>query len=299
MRAQLRAAKARTQAAQARARAASQALARLQARYDRAVILNRGLGAITALTVLVSVWAWRAHRKHRARLEAALKDAQAQLDDLPEVNARLTTASAELTGYLARMAADHKTMMALRARIRALEADAAQRAITSGELQLETLEQAARLGEVVAPCPVLNGEEQAIAAQAKAWASEHDLSLHPQMAMRGFLEPRGVHAEAVLKTFNSKRCDMVLLDANDRVALVIEHHGSGHEQDDWAIRDKVKRRLLNLARVGLVVTREGEGEAEVRARLAKAWRDPAAAIPPWPEATSVIPGARRHKRRSP
>ncbi|WP_299013838.1 DUF2726 domain-containing protein [uncultured Caulobacter sp.] len=304
LRAKLRKALARAKAAEDRAEVA-------QAAHDEVVERSRWSRrlslALAALTLMVSIalgWAWRERRSAQSRVRALtveLAAARQAAKARTALDEKLTQAGIEHDALLTRRRNDQAVIAAqgarikdlqtdnaaLRGKIEDLEAAARQRAITSGQKQLRTLDEAAVGGaRVLEPYPVLNGQERAVMRSASAWARERNLHLYPQMGMGGFLRPQGRRADEILKTFNSKRSDFVLCGDDARAVLVVEHHGPGHFQEDWEIRDQVKRRLLNMARVGLIITDEHDDDTAIRRRLNAAMDDPEGAIPPWPEVAS-------------
>lgn len=149
--------------------------------------------------------------------------------------------------------------------------------------QLQILNGLAADGEVIFPAPLLNGQEQLVLRVARAWAAERDLLVSAQVGMAGFLRTSEADEEKLLRTYLAKRADFVIYRENGEVLLVVEHNGGGHYEEGAALRDKVKRRLLHLAGLGLLVTYEEWDEAKIRARLDQAMADPRAAIPQWPE----------------
>jgi len=108
------------------------------------------------------------------------------------------------------------------------------------------------------PLPVLNREERRLFAVAEAAAREAgDYRVLAQVNLGELLRPvaRGLSEQARRRAFlaiNSKRVDMVIVDAAFRVRAAIEYHGTGHRLDRTsAMRDAVKRRALD--KVGVVL----------------------------------------------
>ena len=69
------------------------------------------------------------------------------------------------------------------------------------------------------------------------------------------------------KSFNSKRVDFLVIDAFGSPALVIEYHGSGHNQGNAAERDEVKRLALKKAGIPLLEIFEGATKQEVENKV--------------------------------
>jgi len=213
------------------------------------------------------------------------------LKHMDQINDQLARARQENAEHVCRRQNQNMAIDGLSANVAKLESAAKHRAVVSARIQLETLETAAAAGgEVVTRAPLVNGEEQLVLKITRAWAQARDLQVFVQVGMGGFLKEEGGYHGQVLATFNSKRSDFVVCDKDGNALFVIEHHGgseryrTGHFQADWADRDRVKRRLLNLADLGLVVTRSGWTEEQIHPRLELAINDPAAVVPSWPEA---------------
>jgi hypothetical protein len=73
--------------------------------------------------------------------------------------------------------------------------------------------------------------------------------------------------DEAFRSINSKRVDMLIVDAQGWPALAIEYNGSGHYQNDAAARDAVKKEALRKAGVLSLIVEERDSEALIRARL--------------------------------
>jgi hypothetical protein len=68
---------------------------------------------------------------------------------------------------------------------------------------------------------------------------------------------------------NSKRVDLLLIDANSLPVHVIEYQGKGHHQGTAAARDAVKKEALRRAGIGYAEIAAGDRPSDVRALIAK------------------------------
>ena len=68
---------------------------------------------------------------------------------------------------------------------------------------------------------------------------------------------------------NSKRVDLLIVDANCQPLHAIEFQGTGHHQGTAAARDAVKKEALRRAGIGYVEVVSGDKPAEVRAMVKK------------------------------
>lgn len=84
--------------------------------------------------------------------------------------------------------------------------------------------------------------------------------------MGEYLTPQPGSSE-LLWTYNQRRTDFLICDWHWRPLLAIEHHGGGHFQGNWRLRDDIKALALAIAEVGLVVTLDGEDIDDVGCRL--------------------------------
>src|SRR3546814_9637609 len=76
--------------------------------------------------------------------------------------------------------------------------------------------------------------------------------------------------EAAFFAVNSKRVDLLIVDADCRPLHAVEMQGQGHHQsDNTAARDAVKREALRRAGIGYIEVVSGDTPAEVRAMVRK------------------------------
>jgi hypothetical protein len=293
----------RARAALASAKLAADAAAKrekaLAVRLARARLglLALGLSTFCLAAVLVwSLWRWRSACRTSAALASDLRRANHALKHLDQLNDQLACARREIAEHDRRR---QNQDLEIGAPTKTPQLDASTKRRVSARMQLETLDAAAtESGEAITSVPLVNSEEIEVLRIARAWALAKDLEVFVQVGMGGFLKEEDGHDGRVLATYNSKRSDFVVCDCEGNALFVIEHHGgseryrTGHFQGDWADRDRVKRRVLNMASLGLVVTRSGWTNIQIEPLLDQALRDPAAAIPVWPE-----PAARRWSRR--
>ena len=68
---------------------------------------------------------------------------------------------------------------------------------------------------------------------------------------------------------NSKRVDLLIVDANCQPLHAIEFQGTGHHQGTAAARDAVKKEALRRGGIGYVEVVSGDTPAEVRAMVRK------------------------------
>jgi len=68
---------------------------------------------------------------------------------------------------------------------------------------------------------------------------------------------------------NSKRVDLLIVDADCRPIQAVEYQGAGHYQGMAAARDAVKREALRRAGIGYTEVMRGDTPAELRARIRK------------------------------
>lgn len=80
----------------------------------------------------------------------------------------------------------------------------------------------------------------------------------------------GSSNEAAFLAVNSKRVDLLIVDADCRPLHAIEMQGKGHHlSDNTAARDAVKREALRRAGIGYLEVVSGDTPAEVRAMIRK------------------------------
>lgn len=76
-------------------------------------------------------------------------------------------------------------------------------------------------------------------------------------------------SELAYRAINSKRVDLLLVNADGDPLHAIEYQGSGHHLGPAATRDAVKKEALRKAGIGYVEVQSGDTPGEVRAMLAK------------------------------
>lgn len=265
----------------------------LTARLVRAHLALLGLGVVAlslAALVLWALWRWRSARRSSAEMASDLRQANHALKHMDQVNDQLASARREIAEHVRNRQNQALEPIASPANAFRPEGSPTGRAMASARKQLETLEAAASESDKVITCVrLVNDEELKVLRIAQTWARAKGLEVFVQVGMGGFLDEEDGYNRQVLATFNSKRSDFVVSDGDGNALFVIEHHGgseryrTGHFQGDWADRDRVKRRVLNMANLGLVVTRTGWKEIQIEPLLDQALQDPPAAVPVWPE----------------
>jgi len=118
----------------------------------------------------------------------------------------------------------------------------------------------------ITPKQVLNKGEGKVFWRLLDWVRDNDLRLAPQVSMGEYLE----HARGrrdLRWTYNDRRTDFLVYDRDWKPILAVEHHGSGHFQGEWKLRDAIKAEALAIAGVGLVVTLPNDGLQAVSRKL--------------------------------
>ncbi|MDZ3830760.1 MAG: DUF2726 domain-containing protein [Sphingopyxis sp.] len=117
--------------------------------------------------------------------------------------------------------------------------------------------------------PLLNAGERrllsvldkALAEESPGWRAMGQVSLGEILASPD---------EAAFLAVNSKRVDLLIIDADCRPLHAVEMQGKGHHKsDNTAARDAVKREALRRAGIGYVEVVSGDTPAEVRAMVRK------------------------------
>jgi len=135
------------------------------------------------------------------------------------------------------------------------------------ETQLALLKQARdHVRNAIRRTQVLNRTEGQMFRRFLDWSRANNLRLLPQVSMGEYLTPQPGSSE-LLWTYNQRRTDFLICDWHWRPLLAIEHHGGGHFQGNWRLRDDIKAEALAIAEVGLVVTLDGEDVEDVGDRL--------------------------------
>ncbi|MGQ3102273.1 MAG: DUF2726 domain-containing protein [Sphingopyxis solisilvae] len=103
--------------------------------------------------------------------------------------------------------------------------------------------------------------DKALAEESPGWRAMGQVSLGEILASPN---------EAAFFAVNSKRIDMLIVDADCRPLHAVEMQGTGHHlSDNTAARDAVKREALRRAGIGYVEVISGDTPAEVRAMVRK------------------------------
>lgn len=103
--------------------------------------------------------------------------------------------------------------------------------------------------------------DKALAEASPGWRAMGQVSLGEILASPD---------EAAFFAVNSKRVDLLIVDADCRPLHAVEMQGKGHHlSDNSAARDAVKREALRRAGIGYVEVVSGDTPAEVRAMVQK------------------------------
>lgn len=103
--------------------------------------------------------------------------------------------------------------------------------------------------------------DKALAEESPGWRAMGQVSLGEILASPN---------EAAFFAVNSKRVDLLIVDADCRPLHAVEMQGTGHHlSDTTAARDAVKREALRRAGIGYVEVVSGDTPAEVRAMVRK------------------------------
>lgn len=103
--------------------------------------------------------------------------------------------------------------------------------------------------------------DKALAEESPGWRAMGQVSLGEILASPD---------EAAFLAVNSKRVDLLIVDADCRPLHAVEMQGAGHHQsNNTAARDAVKREALRRAGIGYIEVVSGDTPAEVRAMVRK------------------------------
>ena len=103
--------------------------------------------------------------------------------------------------------------------------------------------------------------DKALAEESPGWRAMGQVSLGEILSSP---------SEAAFFAVNSKRVDLLIVDADCRPLHAVEMQGKGHHQNNnTAARDAVKREALRRAGIGYVEVVSGDTPAEVRAMVRK------------------------------
>ena len=123
---------------------------------------------------------------------------------------------------------------------------------------------------VFKPRRLLNRGEQRLFALLERVCAEHapDWRVMAQVSMGEILASDNAEA---YRAVNSKRVDMLLIDANGMPMHAVEMQGTGHHIGPAATRDAVKREALRRAGVGMLEVQVGDTPADVRKQVVKCY----------------------------
>ncbi|WP_421710056.1 DUF2726 domain-containing protein [Algihabitans sp.] len=126
--------------------------------------------------------------------------------------------------------------------------------------------------------PFMNREEYAVymATRDALRSVSNRYHVFPQAPMGELFKSR---CQVAFKAINTKRLDVVIVDAWGRAAAAVEYHGGGHFQGNAIQRDRIKKCALERAGIPLIELYEGfeRGDLEQQLRAAlKAGAAPAA-----------------------
>jgi len=102
--------------------------------------------------------------------------------------------------------------------------------------------------------------DRALAEETSGWRAMGQVSLGEILASED--------KEAYL-AINSKRVDLLIVDADCRPLHAVEFQGTGHHQGTAAARDAVKKEALRRAGIGYVEIVSGDTPAELRGMVRK------------------------------
>ena len=114
------------------------------------------------------------------------------------------------------------------------------------------------------PRPILNRAEFKRYAWLEAWARGTPYRVFAQVPYGEIL---ACADEDAFRSVNSKRADMLIVDARGLPVVAVEYQGTGHWQGDAEDRDAVKRAALASAGVPLVELSPAHGRAEAVAMV--------------------------------
>lgn len=112
--------------------------------------------------------------------------------------------------------------------------------------------------------PILNRSEFKVFAWLEAWAAGTPYRVFAQVPYGEVLASADRDA---FRSVNSKRADMLVVDARGLPVVAIEYQGEGHWRGDAKGRDAVKRAALASAGVPLVEVVPGDDRASVLAMV--------------------------------
>ncbi len=102
--------------------------------------------------------------------------------------------------------------------------------------------------------------DRALAEETSGWRAMGQVSLGEILAS---------DSEDAFLSINSKRVDLLIIDADCRPLHAVEFQGTGHHQGTAAARDAVKKEALRRAGIGYVEIVSGDTPSELRAMVRK------------------------------
>jgi len=107
---------------------------------------------------------------------------------------------------------------------------------------------------------LLSHLDRALQDEAPGWRAMGQVSLGEMLASDD---------EAAFFAINSKRVDLLIVDADCQPLHAIEFQGTGHHQGSAAARDAVKKEALRRAGIGYAEVVSGDTPADLRALVKK------------------------------
>jgi hypothetical protein len=138
----------------------------------------------------------------------------------------------------------------------------------------------------IIPKPLLNGEEREIYSRIKellAVAPYSQFLLMAQVSLGELFNTRpfGDHeAAAAYYAFNARRSDLVIIDREGNPVLIVEYQGGGHYKKTYYLRDEIKRRVFQRAKIRAL---EIAGNLTPQEAAARVREQLDAILPPQPE----------------
>ena len=120
------------------------------------------------------------------------------------------------------------------------------------------------------PRPIMNRTEFARFRWLEDWAAGTPYRVFAQVP---YGEVLGTPDRDAFRAINSKRADILVVDARGMPVAAIEVQGAGHYQGDARARDAVKRAALESAGVPLIEVLEGTTRAELIGAVEAAARE--------------------------
>lgn len=125
----------------------------------------------------------------------------------------------------------------------------------------------------IIPKPLLNHAEREVFMRVREFLAEPRYSQFLLMAQVSLGElfntkPFGnPDAAEAYYAYNSRRSDLVIIDRDGNPVLIIEYQGGGHFQKAYYLRDEIKRRVFQRAKVRALEIAENLSPQEAAARV--------------------------------